>query len=215
MARTELPSTTSTATSLTTTCLASICKLRETWLSRWWFQTFFFSPQFGEDEPILTVAYFFRWIGSTTNQLWRISALNFRFFNRGPRFQNKEASRQADKLNVWNPCWTQKLNFFYKVGTRNYIVIHGVVGPLKWPKMNGFISPSSIWTFMAAQDGWIVFFSVGWDVELRITTTSVPLADRNGTCHRGRFEVFLVMSKLSWSSKIWKYISKKVKHSIW
>ncbi len=50
------------------------------------------------------------------------------------------------------------------------------------------------------------------DVELRITTTRVPLADRNGACHRnggffhdvngGRFEVFLVMRRLPWSSMI-------------
>ena len=28
---------------------------------------FFFNPKFGEDEPILTVAYFFRWVDSTIN----------------------------------------------------------------------------------------------------------------------------------------------------
>ena len=34
--------------------------------TRWWFQTFFiFTPNFGENEPILTLI-FFRWVGSTT-----------------------------------------------------------------------------------------------------------------------------------------------------
>ncbi len=37
-------------------------------LARWWFQKKIFSPLFGEDEPILT-SIFFRWVGSTTNQL--------------------------------------------------------------------------------------------------------------------------------------------------
>ena len=35
--------------------------------TRWWFQTFFFSPLLGEDEPNLTFI-FFKWVGSTTNQ---------------------------------------------------------------------------------------------------------------------------------------------------
>ena len=37
---------------------------------RWWFQAIFFifTPNFGEDEPILT-SIFFRWVGSTTNQV--------------------------------------------------------------------------------------------------------------------------------------------------
>ena len=29
---------------------------------------FIFTPKLGEDEPILTVAYFFRWVEKTTNQ---------------------------------------------------------------------------------------------------------------------------------------------------
>ena len=38
-------------------------------LASWWFQIFFiFIPYFGEDEPNLT-SIFFRWVGSTTNQL--------------------------------------------------------------------------------------------------------------------------------------------------
>ena len=46
-------------------CCASIYYLE----SRWWFQTFFiFTPKIGEDEPILT-SIFFKWVGSTTNQL--------------------------------------------------------------------------------------------------------------------------------------------------
>ncbi len=38
-------------------------------LARLWFQLFFiFTPKIGEDEPIL-MSIFFRWVGSTTNQL--------------------------------------------------------------------------------------------------------------------------------------------------
>ena len=37
-------------------------------ISRWWFVFFIFTPIPGEDEPILT-SIFFRWVGSTTNQI--------------------------------------------------------------------------------------------------------------------------------------------------
>ena len=38
-------------------------------IAGWWFQRFFiFTPIPGEDEPILT-SIFFRWVGSTTNQI--------------------------------------------------------------------------------------------------------------------------------------------------
>ena len=42
-------------------------------LTRWWFQFFFFTPKFGEDSPNLT-SIFFKWVGSTTNQLSKSSA---------------------------------------------------------------------------------------------------------------------------------------------
>ena len=54
---------------LTTTSVFS-AMVNHQYITRWCFQTFFiFTPNPGEMIPILTGAYFFKWVGSTTNQI--------------------------------------------------------------------------------------------------------------------------------------------------
>ena len=63
-------------------------------MARWWFQIFLFSPLFGEDSHFRLI--FFKWVGSTANQMGRVngksyycnvtSPISHRYHPRGLRF---------------------------------------------------------------------------------------------------------------------------------
>ena len=44
-------------------------------ITRWWFQIFFMFTSTWGNDPVWLI--FFRWVGSTTNQLWSLFHLNF------------------------------------------------------------------------------------------------------------------------------------------
>ena len=78
-------------------------------VSRWWFQIFFiFTPKIGEDEPILT-SIFFRWVGSTTNQVFipnihRVMVPpRWRWRRDFPVVNKKIVFFSPPKTNGWNP----------------------------------------------------------------------------------------------------------------
>ena len=84
---------------------------------------FLFSPLFGEDEPILT-SIFFRWVGSTTNQLATLTG-----FSMGDFFHIfRKAQSTTTSLKRYSVLWNRTTDLFAVETPRGELLKKHIVG---------------------------------------------------------------------------------------